>query len=110
MYLGVLEAPNPSKIELRVTQVSQNEPYDTQGVPNEHLGHPRGSQKGPLVTQGGPKVDQDGLRDPFGTQGGSKTQTGPRRYLGVPPFLDLLWRTWSLQGPILDSRGVPKSV
>ena len=48
------------------------------------------------------------MRDPFGTQGGSKTQTGPRRYLGVPPFLALSGRTWSLQGPILDPRGDPK--
>ena len=80
------------------------------GVPNEHFGHPMVSQKGPLVTQGGPKVDQDGLRDPFGTQVISRTVLGRRARFGGLAFLAVFGRTWSLQGPILDPRGVPKRV
>ena len=61
-----------------------------------------------LVTQGGPKVDKNGFRDPVGAQGASKTQTGPRAQLELPAFLELLGRPWALQGSILDPRGVQK--
>ena len=63
-----------------------------------------------LVTQGGPEIDWDGLRDPFGTQVVSRTATGRRASLGGPAFLDLLGRPWALQGLILDPRGEPKMV
>ena len=45
MYVGVLEAPNPSKIE----------PYDTQGGPETNLMSPKGPQKSALVNQGVPQ-------------------------------------------------------
>ncbi len=75
------------------------------GVPKRALCHPRGSQKGALVTQGGPKIDKNGSRDPFGTQVASMTVSGRRARDGGPPFFELPGRTWALQGPIWDPRG-----
>ena len=63
-----LKAQNPSKTE----------PCVTHGVPKRALCHPRGSQKGALVTHGGSKIDKNGSRDPFGTQVASRTATGPQ--------------------------------
>ena len=57
MYVGVLEAPSPSKIE----------PGGTQGVPKRALWHPRGSRMSTLVTQGGPK------KGPWSTKGVPKS-------------------------------------
>ncbi len=60
------------------------------GVSKHALSHPRGSQNTPYVTQGGPKFDKNGSRDPFGAQVASRTPTGRRVHEAGPPVLDLL--------------------
>ena len=111
MYVGVLEAPNPSKIE----------PSGTQGVPKRALWHPRGSRMSTLVTQGGPKrspwspkggpkVDKNGSRGAFGPQGGSKTQTRPRTQFEGPAFLAPLAARGRSKVPFWTPGGVPKRV
>ena len=86
---GVLEARTPSKIAPCVSQgVPQRALWHPMWFPNEHLGHPKRVLKRALgSTKGDPKVDKNGSRDPFGPQGGSKTQTGPRTQLEGPAFL-----------------------
>ena len=69
-----------------------------------------GSQKGGFATQGGAKIDKDGLRDPFGARVTSMTVSGCDPSFGKLVFLAFPGRTWSLQGPILDPRGVPKRI
>ena len=95
-----LEGQNPSKTE----------PCVIHGAPKRALCHPKGSQKCALVTQGGPKIDKNSSRDPFGKQGASRTQTGPPPQNFLLACFGFSCRPWSLQGSILDPGGVPKMV
>ena len=105
MYLGCLMPQILRKSSFVSPRCLKTSLMTPKGVPNEHLGHPRGSQNGPLVTLGGPKVDRNGSWDPFGTQVISRTVSGRRDRLEGLAFWALSDRTWSLQGPILDPRG-----
>ena len=68
----------------------------------------KGRPRGDFATQGGPEIDKDGLRDPFGARVTSMMVSGCDPAFGKLAFFALPGRTWSLQGPILDPRGVPK--
>ena len=98
-YVGELEAQNPPKIE----------PCVTKGVPTRVLGHPRAPQKAALPPKGVPKS----IRMACGTLWGTGRFQDGHGMLSLNREAAILrpsGRTWSLQGPILDPRGVPKKV
>ena len=109
MYVVVREAPNPSKIEPCVNQgVPKRVLWHPMGVPNEHLGHPRGSKRGPWLTQGVPKSIRMALGTPLDHKADPRRKRDLEPNSKDQPFCPPLGRPWALQGSIVDPSGVPK--
>ena len=109
MYVGVLEAPNPSKIE----------PCVTQGVPKRALWHPRGSRMSTLVTQGGPKRVPSApkgvpksirmaLGTPLDQEAGPRRKRDLERNSGDLPFWTFLAAPGRSKGPFGTPGGSQK--
>ena len=83
---GATCSEEPSQISNTNHQVYQNCPKNDQGGSKKV---PKSIKTGSLFTQGGPKINKNVFRDPFGTQSATKTQTGPYNRDLVTPCLEL---------------------
>ena len=98
MYLGVLEAQNPSKTE----------PCVTKGVPNRVLGHPRAPQKAALPPTGVPKSIRMACGTPLEHNAGPRRKRDLEGISGYLPFWTFFGAPGRSKGPFWISGGVQK--